>query len=583
MKREIELIINSTHDAMIAVDEFGIITLFNRAAEKLTKINSENALGKHVDDVIESTRLPFILKTGASELNRRQPLGEIEIITNRMPVINENGAIVGAIAVFRDITDIVVLAEEITDLKEIRGMLEAIFDATQDAISVVNQDGIGVLINPAYTRVTGFTESDVVGKPCTIDITEDDSVHLKVLETKKPVKNARIRVGINKKEVIVDAAPIIVKDELVGSVAVIHDLSEIMDLTKELNQAKRIIRNLEARYTFDDIKGSHKSIREAIEKAKLAANTPATVIIRGESGTGKELVVNALHYSGIAHAIHNASPRKYSQFVRVNCAAINENLLESELFGYKEGAFTGALKGGKVGLFEMADGGTIFLDEIAEVNLNFQAKLLRVLQEKEILRVGDTKPKPIDIRIISATNVDLEKAVEDKKFRKDLYYRLNVLPIKMPALRDHLEDIEELVHLMINKYNQEYGRSVVDVSKEVIQILEKYDWPVNIRELENFIGRAMINIKLGEKIIEIKHIPTILDSESISKDQEMKQVTINLDEYDLTASLGEVVEVVEKQFIERILKENTFNRTETAKSLGISLRSLYYKLEKYQI
>lgn len=574
MKREIELIINSTHDAMIAVDEFGIITLFNKAAEKLTKINSENALGKHVDDVIESTRLPFILKTGASELNRRQPLGEIEIITNRMPVINENGAVVGAIAVFRDITDIVVLAEEITDLKEIRGMLEAIFDATQDAISVVNQDGIGVLINPAYTRVTGFTESDVVGKPCTIDITEDDSVHLKVLETKKPVKNARIRVGINKKEVIVDAAPIIVKDELVGSVAVIHDLSEIMDLTKELNQAKRIIRNLEARYTFDDIKGSHKSIREAIEKAKLAANTPATVIIRGESGTGKEL---------IAHAIHNASPRKYSQFVRVNCAAINENLLESELFGYKEGAFTGALKGGKVGLFEMADGGTIFLDEIAEVNLNFQAKLLRVLQEKEILKVGDTKPKPIDIRVISATNVDLEKAVEDKKFRKDLYYRLNVLPIKMPALRDHLGDIEELVHLMINKYNQEYGRNVVDVSKEVIQILEQYDWPGNIRELENFIGRAMINIKLGEKIIEIKHIPTLLNTESIIEDQKRTSVAMNLDEHDLTTSLSEVVEVVEKQFIEKRLKENDFNRTETAKSLGISLRSLYYKIEKYRI
>ena len=170
-------------------------------------------------------------------------------------------------------------------------------------------------------------------------------------------------------------------------------------------------------------------------------------------------------------------------------------------------------------MFEMADGGTIFLDEIAEVNLNFQAKLLRVLQEKEILRVGDTKPKPIDIRVISATNVDLEKAVEDKKFRKDLYYRLNVLPIKMPALRDHLGDIEELVHLMINKYNQEYGRNVVDVSKEVIQILEQYDWPGNIRELENFIGRAMINIKLGEKIIEIKHIPTLLNTESIIEDQ----------------------------------------------------------------
>jgi len=211
-------------------------------------------------------------------------------------------------------------------------------------------------------------------------------------------------------------------------------------------QAKQIIRNLEAKYTFDDIVGSSEILLNAVEKAKIAAETPATVIIRGESGTGKEL---------FAHAIHNASNRRYAQFVRVNCAAISENLLESELFGYEEGAFTGASKGGKVGLFEKANGGTIFLDEIGELSLNTQAKLLRVLQEKEILRVGSNKPKAIDVRIISATNVDLENAILEKKFRQDLYYRLNVVPIDIPPLRKHKSDIPDMVKHLINKYNQE--------------------------------------------------------------------------------------------------------------------------------
>ncbi|MCK5764264.1 MAG: sigma-54-dependent transcriptional regulator, partial [Clostridiales bacterium] len=572
MKREIELIINSTHDAMIAVDLEGIITLFNRAAEKLTKINTQNALGKYITKVIETTRLPFVLKTGESELNRRQQLGEIEIITNRMPVLNEDGKVIGAIAVFRDITDVVTLAEEITDLKEIRGMLEAIFDATQDAISVVDKNGMGMLINPAYTRITGYSAKDIIGKKCTVDVSEGESVHLKVLSTGEPVKNARLFAGVNKKEVIVDAAPIIVNDELIGSVAVIHDLSEIKELTHKLDQAKRIIRTLEAKYTFDDIKGADKKLIDVVDKAKLAAETPVTVIIRGESGTGKEL---------IAHAIHNASNRKFAQFVRVNCAAISESLLESELFGYKEGAFTGALKGGKIGYFEMADGGTIFLDEIAEINLNTQAKLLRVLQEKEIIRVGDTKPVPVDVRIITATNVDLEKAIKEGKFRKDLYYRLNVLPINMPSLKEHKEDIDELVEFMIKKYNQEYGRNVVSISIDAINTLKKYDWPGNVRELENYIGRAMINIKIGEKIIDVFHLPPVLYNQTDTNEEIDAISTKKYRGFDSNLKLNNVVELTEKKFIEKVLKENNYNRTMTAKSLGISLRTLYYKIVKY--
>ena len=460
MRKDIQKILDATHDAMIAVDTDGIVTLFNKSAERLTGKRTDEVLGKPVEAVIENTRLPIILKTGKSELNQQQPLNKITIITNRMPVLDDEGAIIGAIAVFRDISEMMELAEKITNLNEIRETLEATINATQDAISVVDENGIGTLINPAYTKMTGYTEKDVIGKDCTFDLAEGESVHREVLKSEKPVKGKRLKVGPNKKDVVAEAAPIIVKGVLKGSVAIIHDLTEINEIYERLDQAKQIIRNLEAKYTFDDIIGTSEILLNAIEKAKIAAETPATVIIRGESGTGKEL---------FAHAIHNASSRRYAQFVRVNCAAISENLLESELFGYEEGAFTGAAKGGKIGLFEKANGGTIFLDEIGELSLNTQAKLLRVLQEKEILRVGSNKPKSIDVRIISATNVDLENAIVDKKFRQDLYYRLNVVPIDIPALRKHKSDIPALVKHLINKYNQEYGRNVSDISAAALE------------------------------------------------------------------------------------------------------------------
>lgn len=221
---------------------------------------------------------------------------------------------------------------------------------------------------------------------------------------------------------IVNVAPIIVDGILKGSVGVIHDVSEIQSLTNELNRARQIIRTLEAKYTFADIIGSSEQMLVALEQAKLGAKTPATILLRGESGTGKEL---------FAHAIHNESDRKYNKFVRVNCAAISESLLESELFGYEEGAFQVRAAAEK-GFFEEANNGSIFLDEIGELSQNTQAKLLRVLQEKEIVRVGGTKPIPVNVRVIAATNVNIEKALAEGRFREDLYYRINRYPISIP-------------------------------------------------------------------------------------------------------------------------------------------------------
>jgi PAS domain S-box-containing protein len=468
----------------------------------------------------------------------------------------------------RDITEVIKLAEEITNLNEIKSMLEAVFNATQDAISVVDQNGLGVLINPAYTRITGLSEKDVIGKPANVDIAEGESIHMQVIKTKKPVKGALLKVGPAHKEVLVNAAPIIVKGELRDSVGVIHDMSEIAKLTKELKNAKDIIRSLEAKYTFEDIIGSDPLLLAAINKARKAAEIPITVLLRGESGTGKEI---------FAHAIHNASERKYRKFVRVNCSAIPETLLESELFGYEEGAFTGAKKGGRKGLFEEANGGTIFLDEIGEIPPGTQSKLLRVLQEREFVRVGGTKTINVDVRVIAATNVDLEAGIENGSFRADLYYRLNVLPIMIPPLRMRKGDIYDLSIFFIKKFNQQYGRNIQDITLQAVQKLKEYNWPGNVRELDNVIGRAIINMKISDTKILMTHLPQY---EMLETKREMP-IDYNESYEETSMTLENIIELAEKKYITQIMKKCGNNKTKAAKLMEISLRSLYYKLEKF--
>lgn len=568
-QRERETMLNSTHDAIIAVNRQGVITLFNKAAERLMGLEAADVLGTVAAEKIPNTRLHIVLETGQPELNQEQVLpNQTRIITNRVPVRNEQGEVVGAVAIFRDITEIMALAEEVTDLKELKSMLQAIIHSSDEAISVVDAKGNGLLINPAYTRLTGLQPDDIIGKPATVDISEGDSMHMRVLKTKKPVRGVHMKLGPKRKDVVVNVAPVMVDGELKGSVGVIHDVSEIKRLTEELERAHQIIRTLEAKYTFADIIGFSEPMRAAIEQAQKAALTRATVLLRGESGTGKEL---------FAHAIHNASERKYKQFIRVNCAAISEHLLESELFGYEEGAFTGARRGGKRGLFEEASGGTIFLDEIGELSMSMQVKLLRVLQEREVVRVGGTKAIDVDVRVIAATHVNLESAIQAGRFREDLYYRLLVVPIYIPPLRQRLEDIQPLALHLLRKYNQEYGRSVEEIAPETLRILLSYHWPGNVRELENVLGRALIHMRISERVILPEHLPPL----------ERKSGNLGGPGQPFAASTGktlkEAVEEAERQHIIRELAAARGNRTLAAKRLGISIRSLYYKLEKLGI
>ncbi len=571
MRRDLEVIFNSTHDAMIAVNNNGIITFFNNAARKLLDRKNTQVLGKHILDIVPNSRLPVIIELGKEELNRKLPLGDITIITNRMPVKDNKGNIIGAVAVFRDITELDELLTENTKLKEMQVLLQAIFQSTQDAISVVDEKGIGIMVNSAYEQLSEMKASQLIGKPCTVDISEDEeSNHLKVLKTRKPIKNAKMKIGPNRKEVIVDVAPIVVEDRLKGSVAVIHDLSEIKRLTYELDATKQMLRKKEAKYVFDDIVGDDLQIKNAVNKSKNAAKTPATVLLRGESGTGKEL---------FAHAIHNESSRRNRPFIKINCAALSENILESELFGYVEGAFTGAKKGGRQGLFERADGGTVFLDEIGEMNMGTQAKLLRVLHEKEIIRVGGNETIVVDVRVIAATNSDLERKINENNFREDLYYRLNVYPIFIPPLRYRRKDIPLLLDHIIRKYNHEYGRFVQSISDNAVDKIMHMQWYGNVRELENFIGRAMINMESKESILKEKHLPKIEEKVTAIRHKETSKEEKQGIEFE-SMTYTEFINKVEKKYLQSFLNLDT-TRADAAKKMGISERTLYYLIKKH--
>lgn len=553
-----ELIFNSIEEGMIGIDDQGIVNLFNKSAEKMTHIAVDNAIGKHVHEVISLSELPRVFDSGRVELNKELILESgTKIVTSRYPMIDEAGKQVGAIAVFKDISEVVRLAEEITNLTEIQKMLEAIIYSSDDAISVVDEEGKGILINPAYTRITGFSEAEVIGQPATADISEGESIHLKVLQTRKPIRGVNLRVGKQKKDVIVNVAPIIVNHQLKGSVGVIHDMTEMRGLMKELDHARTLIRTLGATYSFEDIVGTSNEINFTIEQAKLAANVPITVLLRGEVGSGKDL---------FALSIHSESERASHPFLRVNCSSLEEYLLETELFGSEKDGYI------QHGFFEQATNGTIFLDEVGELTKKTQAKLLRVLRENAIIRVDGATSIPVDVRIIASSSLNLEKAMLEGTFREDFYYQLNRMPIHIPSLRNRKQDIPAIAEHLLVRLNQEFGRNIEGFSEEAMESLLLYDWPGNVRELENVISRSMIFLQPNDRIVEEHHLPK---SMLVLPNEDKGETSLG--------TLAEQMDEMEKKVLAQTLKVCGGNKSQTAKQLNISLRTLYYKLEKYHL
>ncbi len=452
--------------------------------------------------------------------------------------------------------------------------LHQIFDPISVPFIIVNKRSEVVMINEAFAHYLELPREAIIGR-CVKEI-DPNTRFPYVIKSKQPEIAYKHKFS-NGQTGIVHRIPVLDdRGEVVyGFGMVVFDnlkaLKEVLEKNKllegKLSMYKDELKNIRgAKYSWETIVGNSTAMQEVKRMAARSAKTSSNVLIIGESGTGKEL---------FAHAIHNDSPNADGPFVKINCAAIPKDLLESELFGYEEGAFTGAKKQGKIGKFELASGGTIFLDEIGDMPLEMQVKILRVLQEKEIERIGGTKTIPVDCRIIAATNKDLKKAVNDHSFREDLYYRLNVINIEVPPLHSRKDDIERLTFKLMDKLSKQLGRFVSNITVEALECFKAYNWPGNIRELENIIERA-INLTDGETI-EIQHLPHYL---IVQKPIEIVEKTAVKP---VITSLKDAVEEVEKSTILNCLKAVQNNKLKAAKLLGISRTSLYEKIEKYNL
>lgn len=340
-------------------------------------------------------------------------------------------------------------------------------------------------------------------------------------------------------------------------------VEKALTMEKLLRRSRYLQEELEAKYQFEDIIGKSPKMQEVFKLISQVAPTKSTVLISGESGTGKELIARAIHFH---------SPREKEPLIVVSCAALPETLLESELFGHVKGAFTGAHRDRR-GRFELADGGTIFLDEVGAMSLNLQAKLLRVLQEKEFERVGGTGSIPVDVRIIAATNQDLKKAIEEGTFREDLYYRLNVVPIHLPPLRERKDDIPLLAYHFLRRYSQELRKNIKEVTPEALELMVNYDWPGNIRELENAIERAIV-LGTGERL-PADALPLPLANESA-----IKKIDDNLSYQE---AKKEILQSFEKRFFSKVLSKARGNVSQAARLAQLDRKNLYQKMKELNL
>lgn len=415
-----------------------------------------------------------------------------------------------------------------------------------EALNILRETEVDIMISDIFMpEMDGMALLDTVGKKypdiSILMITAHGTIETAVEAMKKGAKDYILK-------------PLHL-DEIVGKV---ETISQLKTLIKENRYLKD---KLSKKFNFENIIGKNRKMQELFELIRDIAKTNSTVLIRGESGTGKELIANAIHFN---------SDRIEKPFVKVNCAVLAENLLESELFGHVKGAFTGAIKD-KVGRFELAHGGTIFLDEIGDISPNMQLKLLRVLQEGEFERVGGNETKKVDVRILAATNRNLEEAMKSGNFRQDLYYRLNVIPLDVPPLKERKDDIPLLVTYFLEKFSVDFKKQIRAVDDEAMDYLQTYDWPGNIRELENLMERAIVLNKSG--ILTVKDFPI-----SVPSAETEEEININFDN-DLTG----VVDNFEKKIILKALRENNFNKLRTAEKLGIHRSTFMSKLKKYEI
>jgi transcriptional regulator with PAS, ATPase and Fis domain len=567
---EINKLYNQTYSILkliptgiIVIDENNFIRVCNKHSEKLLKLDSLDVIGQDIGNVIPKINLH-------SDKPQKFKWNTSSILALSRPMSLEH--IKGHIIVMYDTTEVERMAQEIESIKRLQVTLETVLNTAYEGLVVVNDEGKITLTNRPFEQLTKKNSKELLGQEASVILSQFD-----MISENKPdyaIEN------INGQSTVVSYSPFEGETGMSGGVLriIYRQLGQLQDVMRELDKLKHSLNYYKdelhkvngTQFTLDSIITRNKQMAEAKTISLKAAECLTNVLIYGESGTGKELY---------AHAIHNASSRCKEPFIKVNCAAIPSELAESEFFGYAPGAFTGAAKHGKPGKFELANGGTIFLDEIGDMPLNLQSKLLRVIQDREIEMVGGIKPKPIDVRIIAATNKDLRLLVQQKLFREDLYYRLNVIYLALPPLRSRKEDIELLVNSFLYKYSNLRTKNIKGVTPDVLEAFMHYSWPGNIRELENAIERSVI-LGMNEWLTcsdfsILEQVPNTT-SDGPTETDSMPEPS-SLEEVKLRKSLQHQ----EAEMIRWALKECAGNRVKAAKLLGVSRSTFYEKLKKH--
>ncbi len=545
---QLNAILDSAHNGIYAINKDKIIITFNKAAEHLTGLKPSEVLGRKLSEFTFDLEIPGILEGGQPQYGKKVALNGNLVIVNRTPIISGN-FVIGAVAIMQDISELESISKELSETTELYEELNAVLNSSYDGMLVVDKRGQVIQHNSAYEKM-GLR----------IDKTISD-ISLEATKKSEPV--TLVHSLEDDRQFLLTANPVHKRDRGKISRVVVNcrDISELNNLRRQLETNKELsqiyhleLESLRTKYLGHTMVCNSQAMRNILDLAVRVARVDTSILILGESGVGKDVVTSI---------IHKASKRSQGPFIRINCGAIPENLLESELFGYEPGAFTGASKEGKPGLLELAHGGTLFFDEVAELTLPLQVKLLTVLQEREVTRLGSTKPTSVDIRVIAATNKNLETLVRKGQFRPDLYYRLNVVPITIPPLRKRQNDIPFLIIHFLRKFNERYNLNK-SISADAMDYLISYDWPGNVRELENLIER--LAVITAYDTINSKDLPTVF----LQQNRKLKPQNYH-------GELGN-----EKELIEELYQRLKSTR-KVAEALGIHQSTVVRKMKKYKI
>lgn len=568
-------LVENLQDAVISVDSNLKITTFNQTALDLLRLNGKSLLHSPIDRFLPDFRRWLIetLGTGKIQNAKRICFEDLTVIASFIP-IREINIVTGAMVVLRDVTSYEIIANELETTNRLKKILDSALELAYDGVAITDKHGNITMINQGFMDLFSVdTEDDILGVPISTFAPQIPSQ----LSLKFDKKIEGELLQINNQKCIIAQMPIYQDGQRLGAIfkIIFRQLDAWKDILLHMEKLEseisyyrgELFRIAKDSNPFAHVISQNLHMERFKQDAVIAAKSLSHVLITGESGTGKEL---------FAEGIHTISGRK-GTIIKVNCGAIPEELLESEFFGYADGAFTGAKKGGKPGKFEIANNGTLFLDEIGDMPPSLQVKLLRVLQEQEFERIGATKTTKVNVRIISATNKDLASLVKQGKFREDLYYRIHVIHLHIPPLRERLDDVPLLCNHFINKINSKTNKNIIGASPEVVKRFQHYHWPGNIRQLENVLERAFHFSQ--SDWIEMEHLP----KEMNLLDEPASPPLIKKTESHFPINRKQSISQTEKEIILQALKKCQGNRTKAAEMLGISRTTLYQKMKKYQI